>query len=127
MRGGKNLTVTLCFHLLNPTLDAEAAVFCAVSSTEGVQNNSQNKAVVCVKGTGCPGCSESVWQLDDTAALPIKSVSPWEHWAALAPPTTPGAVGWSELRCSCKNASGIQAPFSRQPITGVVTDMDLKP
>lgn len=60
----------------------EAAVFCVVRSIVGVQNNSQNKAVVSVKGTGCPGYSESVRQPDDTAALPIKSMSPSEHWVS---------------------------------------------
>lgn len=48
-------------------------------SVAGVQNNSQNKAVVCVRGTGCPGSSESVQQPDDTIALPERNMSPWEH------------------------------------------------
>lgn len=48
-------------------------------SVAGVQNNSQNKAVVCVRGTGCPGSSESMQQPDDTVALPERNTSPWEH------------------------------------------------
>lgn len=48
-------------------------------SVAGVQNNSQNKAVVCVRGTGCPGSSKSVQQPDNTVALPERNMSPWEH------------------------------------------------
>ena len=83
--------------------------------------------MVCVKGTGCPGCSESVRQPDDTVALPIKSMSPSEHWVALTPPTALEVVVLNWLLCCCKAASRLQALFSMQCITSVVTDVDLKP
>lgn len=113
--------------MLNPTVDAEAAVFCVVGSIVGVQNNSQNKAVICIKGTGCPGCSEGMRQPDDIVALPVKNASPSEHWVALAPPTVLEVVVLNWLLCCCKAASRLQALFSMQCVTSVVTDMDLKP
>lgn len=80
-----------------------------------------------LKEQGVLAGGESMQQPDDTVAFPVKRASPSEYWVELAPPTVLEVVVLNWLVCCCKAANGLQALFSMQYITSVVTDVDLKP